>query len=48
MHVNLIRGVELYSANGGTLRAKAYDNPVPSLGTGRCNDYEFVTQYNHY
>ena len=32
-------------ANRKTLRAEAYDNPVPSLEIGRCNDYGFVTQY---
>lgn len=35
-------------ANGGTLRAKAYDNPVPSPEWGRCNDYRFVTEYGVY
>ena len=35
-------------ANGGTLRVNTYDNPVPSLERGRCNDYRFVTEYNGY
>nr|DAH61433.1 MAG TPA: hypothetical protein [Caudoviricetes sp.] len=35
-------------ANGENLRAKAYDNPVPSHRCGRCNDYRFVTEYDDY
>lgn len=42
------QGCVLRDANGETLRAQAYDNPVPSLGRGRCNDYRPVTEYGVY
>lgn len=48
MCVNLSRVCRICDANGETLRAKAYDNTVPSPNVGRCNDYEFVTQYCRY
>lgn len=40
-----VKGVSLCDANGGNLRAEAYDNPVPSPEKGRCNDYRLVTEY---
>lgn len=42
------QGCACKGANGGHLRAFAYDNPVPSPEMGRCNDYELVTQYSVY
>lgn len=32
------QGCESNLANGGNLRGKTYDNSVPSLEIGRCND----------